>query len=158
MILLWGFHQPTEGHMAKNGDTDDLDIPALIQQQREKLLKRREDTLSRQAELQKELDAINSELKRADLYLNPDAVKEEKKPRQQRQPREGGQRAPRGEIRGKVLEAIREAGPDGISRADLLEKFGVKGDKSGEQKISNATNALRKAGQVDNRNGQWIAA
>ena len=65
--------------------------------------------------------------------------------------------APRGSrrsgIRTTVLEAIQNS--TGMSRADLLEHLNVKGDKAGEQSVSNALAALKKAGQIDNRDGTY---
>jgi len=46
-------------------------------------------------------------------------------------------------VRQEVLNTIKGA-PEGLSRADLLEKMSAKGDKSAEQSISNALAALKK--------------
>lgn len=59
-------------------------------------------------------------------------------------------------IRTDVLEALKAA-PQGMPRAMLLEEMGVKGDKSGEQSVSNALSALKKAGEIDNEDGVYKA-
>ena len=61
-------------------------------------------------------------------------------------------------IRDEVLAAVKAAGADGISRADLLQALGVKGNKSGEQSVSNALSALKKAGATSTKDGRHIAA
>ncbi len=47
----------------------------------------------------------------------------------------------------KVLKMIK-ARPNGIKRAELLERMGVKGDKSGEQSVSNALSTLKRFGKL----------
>ena len=66
-------------------------------------------------------------------------------------PRTG--RARRGSIRDGVLKTVK-AFPK-INRADILEKTGVKGDKTGEQSVSNALAALKKAGVITLTNGAY---
>ncbi|MBK8082328.1 MAG: hypothetical protein IPK28_00010 [Devosia sp.] len=61
-------------------------------------------------------------------------------------------------IRELVLNAVRASGADGINRADLLLALGMKGDKSGEQSVSNALSALKKAGATSTKNGRYVAA
>jgi hypothetical protein len=73
-----------------------------------------------------------------------------------RAPRATGTR--RAGIRDEVLTAVKNAGTDGISRATLLEQFNAKGDKSAEQSISNALSALKKAGTIDAKDGNYITA
>jgi hypothetical protein len=41
-----------------------------------------------------------------------------------------------------------KANPDGLARGEILEKMGLKGDKSGKMSVSNALTALTKNGQV----------
>lgn len=56
-------------------------------------------------------------------------------------PATGGTR--RSGVRQEVLAEIKKH-PNGIARADLLEAMNVKGDKKGEQSVSNALSALKK--------------
>lgn len=60
-------------------------------------------------------------------------------------------------IRDDVLEHVTKA-KDGITRADLLEQMGAKGDKSSEQSISNALAALKKQGTVTLNDGVYRSA
>jgi hypothetical protein len=46
----------------------------------------------------------------------------------------------------------------GISRGDLLEAMGLKGNKSSEQSVSNALNNLKKAGRIVSTDGKYAAA
>ncbi len=49
-------------------------------------------------------------------------------------------------------------GGKGMGRADILEALGVKGDKSGEQSVSNALSALKKKGDIAVEDGKYIIA
>ena len=66
--------------------------------------------------------------------------------------------ARRAGIRELVLDAVKASGADGINRADLLQVLGMKGNKSGEQSVSNALSALKKAGATSSKNGRYVAA
>lgn len=69
-------------------------------------------------------------------------------------PRSTGTR--RSGVRQDVLAVIKDKGP--IARAPLLEDMGVKGDKAGEQSVSNALAALKKAGDITATDGNYEAA
>ena len=64
-------------------------------------------------------------------------------------------RARRGSRREALLELIRQS--DGLSRGELLERMGLKGDKSGEMSVSNALTALTKSNQVHREGGKYRA-
>ena len=55
-------------------------------------------------------------------------------------------RARRGSRREEIVQLVRDTGP--ITRGELIERLGVKGDKSGEMSISNALSALLKTNQL----------
>ena len=59
-------------------------------------------------------------------------------------------------IRDEVLASVK-AHPKGFNRADLLEAMNVKGDKSGEQSVSNALSALKRAGTITTDDGVYKA-
>jgi hypothetical protein len=40
----------------------------------------------------------------------------------------------------------------------VIDAIGVKGNKSGEQSVSNALTALKKAGKIASMDGKWQAA
>jgi hypothetical protein len=59
----------------------------------------------------------------------------------------------RGSRREELLNLIR--GGNGLSRGDILERMGLKGDKSGEMSVSNALTALSKSNQVRREGGKY---
>lgn len=59
-------------------------------------------------------------------------------------------------VRQQVLAAIKTS--PGITRATLLEQLGVKGDKSGENSVSNALSNLKKSGEITGEGGQYEPA
>ena len=66
-------------------------------------------------------------------------------------------RAPRaGGISEQVLETIASA-PDGLIRADILEKMNAFGNNTMINSISNAMSNLQKKGKVTRENGIWKA-
>jgi hypothetical protein len=58
-----------------------------------------------------------------------------------------GPRAPRGEWQGKILAAL-DNETDGLPRADLISRLGVRGDKKGESAVSNALVSMKKDGKL----------
>lgn len=50
-------------------------------------------------------------------------------------------------VREEVIKTVADH-PKGISRAEVLEVMGVKGDKSGEQSVSNALSNAKKKGDI----------
>jgi len=64
--------------------------------------------------------------------------------------------ARRGSKRDALLQVIRSSG--GLSRGEILDKMGLKGDKSGEMSVSNALTALTKSHQVERRDGKYHLA
>ena len=47
---------------------------------------------------------------------------------------------------------------NGLSRGEIIQKMGLKGDKSGEMSISNALTALTKGNQVRREGGKYRRA
>lgn len=135
---------------------------AFIHDERERLGREREQLLSQQQDLAGRMDALDRELAAIDAY---EAAKQGKPPAAavadgRRRPRKvaapRGPRAARGQKRSHVLELIKQH-PEGLSRGELIDKMGLKGDRSGEQSVSNALSALKKANQVDSRDGRYVA-
>src|ERR1044071_7228090 len=97
-----------------------------IARERDRLRAEREQIFTQQEELQRELDAVNREFAAIEAY---ETAKTGKAARQQaptgRQPR-----ARRGSRREGLLELIRQN--DGLSRGEILERMGLRGDKAGE--------------------------
>lgn len=122
-----------------------MDLSAAMAEERKKLE-------AEKAQLDDRLAVINAELKALDAYQRAKAGTTVP----------NGATAPRGQrrsgIRDEVLRQITEAGADGITRAQLLEKMEAKGDKSAEQSISNAVAALKKSGTITGEDGTYRSA
>src|SRR5580704_8148555 len=96
---------------------------AFIARQREELLKQREELFNQQQALQNQLDEVNAMLAKFEVFEGKAA-----QPRQTRAPR--ASRATGGTRRSAVLRVISEN--NGLTRAEILEKMGLKGNKTGE--------------------------
>ncbi len=133
----------------------DMRFADVMKQERERLNREREEILNQQKELQNKLAALDREFKAMDAY---EAAKTGKAARPARQAR--GPRAPqarRGSRREALMEVIR-ANSGGLSRGEILEQMGLKGDKSGEMSVSNALTALTKSNEVSRRDGKYFAS
>jgi hypothetical protein len=126
----------------------------FITRERERLHAEREQIFNQQHELEQKLMAINNEMRAIDAY---EAAKTGKTPVRQVGAGRGQPRARRGSKREQLLQLIRQ-NPDGLARKDILERMGLKGNKSGEMSVSNALTALTKADQVARRDGRYVAA
>ena len=128
----------------------------FIIRDRERLHAEREQIVNQQHELEGKLAAINNEMRAIDAY---EAAKAGKAPAPARQPRSTRARpqAPRGSRREALMQVIKD-NPSGLTRGEILERMGLKGNKSGEMSVSNALTALTKANQVTRRDGRYVAA
>ena len=122
---------------------------AFITRQREALLAQRQSIFTLQADLQKQLDEVNAMLAKFDVFEGKRAA-----PTQARGRRSTSAR--RGSKRDELLKVIREGG--GLTRGEILEKMGLKGNKSGEMSVSNALTGLTKGNQVARRDGKYHVA
>src|SRR4051794_33006414 len=142
---------------ARMSDVNDHSNPAdgnfaeYIARERERLHAEREQVFNQQEELQRRLDAINREFAAVEAYETAKTGKAARQAPASRQPR-----ARRGSRREGLLELIRQS--DGLSRGEILERMGLKGDKSGEMSVSNALTALTKSNQVLRDGGKYRAA
>jgi hypothetical protein len=127
----------------------------FIARERERLHAEREQIFNQQNELENKLADINRELSAIDAY---EAAKTGKSIRQ---PTARGTRARPQARRGSKREALMQVikdNPSGLTRGEILDRMGLKGDKSGEMSVSNALTALTKANQVTRRDGRYVAA
>ena len=122
----------------------------FISREQDRLRVEREQVFTQQEELQRKLDTINREFDAIGAYETAKTGKAARQAPGGRQPR-----ARRGSRREALLELIRQS--DGISRGELLERMGLKGDKSGEMSVSNALTALTKSNQVHREDGKYRA-
>jgi hypothetical protein len=134
----------------------DETFATFIARDRERLNKDREEIFNQQHELELKLDAVNREFAAIDAY---EAAKSGKPlvPVKQVRASRAPSRGRRGGKRDALMHTIRQ-NPDGLTRGEILEKMGLKGDKSGEMSISNALTALTKANQVSRRDGKYTSA
>ena len=126
----------------------------FIARDRERLHAEREQIFNQQHELENKLTDINRELSAIDAY---EAAKTGKAPAAARQPR--GARARTQVRRGSRREALMQVIKDNPrDRGEILDRLGLKGNKSGEMSVSNALTALTKANQVTRREARYVAA
>jgi hypothetical protein len=128
----------------------------FITRDRQRLHAERETIFNQKQELETKLTAINRELVAIDAY---ESAKTGKAAAPTRQARGGAARTTvrRGSRREGLLALIRESAA-GLSRGEILEKMGLKGNKAGEMSVSNALTALTKAGQVSRDGGKYRSA
>src|SRR3954469_15528313 len=119
-----------------------------IGRERERLSREREEISRQQRELDNRLAAIDREFQALDAYQSAKTGKPSGARRTQTQ-----RRAPRGSRREGLLNILREG--NGLSRGEILERMGLKGDKAGEMSVSNALTALTKRNQVRREGGKY---
>ena len=136
-----------------NSSTSGEHFSAFMSRERDRLRAEREKIFNQQEELQRKLDEINREFAAIEAYESAKTGKAA---------RGGGastgrqQRARRGSRREELLNLIR--GGNGLSRGEILERMGLKGDKSGEMSVSNALTALTKRNEVRREGGKYHSA
>jgi len=119
-----------------------------IARERERLSREREEISNQRRELDNRLAAIDRESQALDAYQTAKTGKPDGGRRTQTQ-----HRVPRGSRREELLNLIGDG--NGLSRGDILERMGLKGDKAGEMSVSNALNALTKRNQVRREGGKY---
>jgi hypothetical protein len=129
----------------------------FIARERERLHGERETIFNQQHEIETKLAAINNELTAIDAY---ERAKSGKPVAAARQARGGATRTTlRRSSRREGLLALLRENAAGLTRGEILEKMGLKGNKTGEMSVSNALTALTKGNQVSRQDGKyWIAA
>ena len=145
---------------------DDMRFADVMQRERERLNRERDEILNRQRDLENKLTGINRELAAVDAYEAAKTGKAATRGRQPRSPRtraaavkqpsaETGARPRAGSRREALLQVIGEQ-PNGLSRGEIFQRMGLKGNKSAEKSISNALTALTKGNQVSRRAGKYV--
>jgi len=124
----------------------------FVARERERLNQEREAVSNQQRELQQKLAGIERELSAMSAY---EAAKSGKAVPGRTAGARRTARGRRGSKRGQLLDIIK-AHPNGITRGEILEQMGLKGDKSGEMSVSNALTALAKTSQVTRRDGRYV--
>jgi hypothetical protein len=126
----------------------------VMKEERERLHREREDIFTQQQELENKLASLNRELAAIDAY---EAAKTGKQANAGAPRGPGRRQGRRGSRREALLQLIGE-NPEGLTRGEILERMGLKGDKSGEMSVSNALTALTKRNQVSRMGGKYRAA
>jgi hypothetical protein len=145
---------------------DDMRFAEVMQRERERLSREREEVINQQRDLENKLTEINRELAAVDAYEAAKTGKAAPPGRRLRGPRtsaaaaqqspaETGARPQAGSRREALLQVIREQ-PKGLSRGEIFQRLGLKGNKSAEKSISNALTALTKNNQVSRREGKYV--
>src|SRR5690349_12066748 len=122
----------------------------FVQRERARLHREREAIFTQQQELANKLAGLDRELAAIDAY---EAAKSGKSASARAAGTRRGRRARRGSKRDQLLQLIKDG--RGLTRGEILQKMGLKGNKSGEMSVSNALTALTKANQVTRREGKY---
>jgi hypothetical protein len=120
---------------------------AFIAKQREALLSQRQEIVNQQRALQSQLDELDEMLAKFDVFGGKAA-------RPTRTRRTSSRR--RGSRREELLKIIKQG--HGLTRGELLDKMGLKGNKPGEMSVSNALTALTKSKQVARKDRKYVAS
>jgi hypothetical protein len=145
---------------------DEIRFADVMQREREHLNRERDEILNQQRDLEMKLTEINRELAAIDAYEAAKTGKASTPSRQPRaprksaatmpqSPRETRPRPPAGSRREAILGVIGEA-PSGLSRGEIFQRMGLKGNKSAEKSVSNALTALTKNNQVSRKEGKYV--
>jgi hypothetical protein len=111
-----------------------------IDRERERLSRERQEISNQRRELDNRLAEIDREFQALEAYQAAKTGRPSGRRTQMQR------RARRGSRREELLSLIRQE--NGLSRGEILERMGLKGDKAGEGSVSNALNALLKRNQV----------
>jgi len=121
------------------------DFAAVIAKERERLGTMRQDALARRSTIDSEIADIDKELRAITAYESAKSGSRK------------GKSTRHGSRQDGVLQLLKDA-PDGMSRSDILDRLGLKGNKSGEQSISNALSTMKKAGKIGAKDGRYVLA
>jgi hypothetical protein len=125
---------------------------AFIVRQREALLNQRQELVNQQRAIQEQLDGVDEMLTKFDVFEGKYAKRGGRKASTRR----ASSGARRGSKREELLRVIRDG--HGLTRGEILERMGLKGNKPGEMSVSNALTALTKNNQVRRDGRKYLAA
>jgi hypothetical protein len=118
-----------------------------IARERERLSRERREISNQRRGLDNRLAAIDREFQALEAYQAAKTGRPSgRRTQMQRRTRRGSRRE-------ELLDVIRAG--NGLSRGEILERMGLKGDKSGETSVSNALSALIKRNQVRREGGKY---
>jgi len=129
----------------------------FIKKERARLDKARKEALANKAAVDREVASLERELAALAAYQQAKAAPV-RRAAAKRGPSKATRRpGRRGEKRQAVLDLIQK-NPVGLSRGEILNHMGVKGNRSAEQSVSNALSALKKSARVNSRQGKYLPA
>jgi septal ring factor EnvC (AmiA/AmiB activator) len=143
---------------------DDMRFADVMQRERARLKGEREEIFDQKKELENKLSEIDRELAAIDAYEAAKTGKAATPPRPPRSQRKATSKqlsaVPRarpqaGTRREALLKVIGE-NPHGLSRGEIVECMGLKGNKPAVKSVSNALTALTKANRVFRREGKYV--
>jgi hypothetical protein len=120
----------------------------MIEKERGRLSMELKNIRSQERGLRTKRAAIEHELAALDAYQAAKSGKVN---------RAATSRASRGSRQSSVRELIAKH-KGGITRGDILQAMHLKGNKGGEQSVSNALSALKKAKKITSKDGKYRAA
>jgi hypothetical protein len=120
------------------------DFKAMAEKEAERLTAAIRDAEKRRAVIDDEIAGYQREKKALVAYQNTLTGTKSKAASGKRGSRQDG------------IVAVLKGNATGLSRGDILDKLGLKGNKTGEQSISNALNNMKKAGKVTAQDGKYI--
>ena len=145
---------------------DDTRFADIMQRERERLNREREEIVNQQKDLENKLTEINHEFAAIDAYEAAKTVKAATPRRQQPSLRKSGApikqlsvdtgASPQTGTRREAILQVIEKNPSGLSRGEILERIGLKGNKSAQKSVSNALTALIKSNRVLRREGKYM--
>jgi hypothetical protein len=125
-------------------------LATIIEKERDRLRKALADLGAKQKELETQRATLETELDALDAY-------EAARSGTTRKSRKPISRVPRGSRQQSVLAVIAKS-KKGMTRGDILQAMGLKGNEAGERAVSNALTALKKAKRVTSRDRKYLAA
>ena len=144
---------------------DDVRFADVMQRERKRLSRERGEILNQQKDLENKLTKINRELAGIDAYEAAKTGKAAAPSRQRRAPRGSAatiepslakpRTRPGGSRREAILQVIGQE-PRGLSRGEIFQRMGLKGDRLAEKSVSNALTALTKTNRVSRREGKYV--
>jgi hypothetical protein len=128
----------------------------FVQRERDRLRALREALIAQQRELAKQIADVDRELEAVDAYEAAKTGKTSRQSRGRGRQASSTRRGRGGSKREGLIKLI--TGSKGLTRGEILEKMGLKGNKAGEMSVSNALTALTKSNQILRRDRKYVGA
>lgn len=139
---------------------NEIDFTTLIVREKTRLSEERDQLRQEAQQIEDKIAAVNRELGAIEVYEKVKAGVMQGKsptlalPRPAKNPT-SSRKARAGSRRESLLQLIRSESA-GLNRGEILEKLGLRGNKSGEMSVSNALTALTKSNQLRREGGKYL--